>query len=149
MCYNHNYFYSQKIIILIRKSWQSASNMSLLNASTKNTMEIQSSIILMSPWDFLSINYQHANKFKYVCNSCISLVWEVFLSPHHIHFHSFFCELTTKDSCLPLFLCPPLFVSVCGIYSRELHQARKETEGRTAKVGFGFAHRSHRFSGGK
>lgn len=45
--YNYNYFYSQKIIILRRKSWQTASNVSLRSASGRNTINIRIPVTLL------------------------------------------------------------------------------------------------------
>ena len=100
MCYNHNYFYTKKIIILIRKFWQIASNIALLSASRRNKRKIQNSVILMSPCLRRRCLCQLAtcSHFKCLCNSHISLVWEVFPPLPHFHFHRCFRGIQNKGT---------------------------------------------------
>lgn len=128
MCYNHNQFYTKKIIILIRKFWQITSNIALLSASRSNKRKIQSSVILMSPCLrrlCLFVNQQHA----IILNVCVTVTFPWFgrsslPSPIFI-FTDVSAEYKTKERFLPLFLCPlPFCKSLSDLLQRAT--ARKE-----------------------
>lgn len=113
-------------------------------------MKIQSSVTLMSPCLRRLYLRQLAtcNNFKCLCNSHISLVCEIFLPFPHFHFHRCFCGIQNEGKLSSSVSVPSAFLSLCLIYSTELQPERKWEE-KVEKGGFGFALRSHHFSGGK
>lgn len=151
MCYNHNYFYTKKIIILIRKFWRIASNIALLSASRRNKRKIQNSVILMSPCLrrlCLYVNQLHA----VILNVCVTVTFPWFgrsSLPSPFSFSQMFPWNTKQRNAFFFCFCALcLFVSLCLIYCRELRPERKWEE-KVGEGGFGSALRSHHFSGGK
>lgn len=111
-------------------------------------MQIQSSVILMSPCLRRLYLHQlvHANNFQCLCN--ISLVCEVFLPHFHFHFHRCFCGIQNEGKLSSSFLCPLPFVKSLSDLLPELQPERK-WEGKVGKGESGFALQSYHFSGGK
>lgn len=88
-------------------------------------MQIQSSVILMSPCLRRLYLHQlvHANNFQCLCN--ISLVCEVFLPHFHFHFHRCFCGIQNEGKLSSSVSVPSAFCQVF-VGSTPRTTARKE-----------------------